>query len=65
MAFDSRPDFLDHEGHMMVPLRCQLCGEQIGLRSPGPPPDPDVVVARCYACAATEEAEAITKEAAS
>lgn len=48
----------------MVPLRCQSCGEQIGLRSPGPEPDPNVVIARCYGCAATEEAESITKDAA-
>lgn len=54
-------DFLDHTGRQMVPLRCQSCGEQVGLKSPGYEPDPDIFVVRCYACAATEEAEAITK----
>lgn len=44
------------------PLRCELCGEQIGLYF-GEKPDLDVVVARCYACAAAEAAEAITAEA--
>lgn len=40
------------------PLRCQSCGEQIGLLW-GDEPDPNVVVARCYRCAAVGEAEAI------
>jgi hypothetical protein len=57
-------EFHDHNGDVMIPLRCQLCGEQIGLRSPGPDPDPDFVVARCYACAALEEAESITEGSA-
>ena len=53
--------FIDPQGETMVPLRCELCGEQIGVKSP----DFDMrnVVARCYACAASEEAEAITAEA--
>jgi hypothetical protein len=45
------------------PLRCGLCGEQIG-KSFGDEPTPAmraIVVARCFACAAAEEADAITK----
>lgn len=57
-------EFYDPEGNLMVPLRCQLCGEQIGLRSPGPPPEDSWAVVRCYGCAATEEAETITYRAA-
>lgn len=44
------------------PLRCELCGEQIGVYF-GDEPDWSKIVARCYQCAAVEEAEAITKEA--
>ena len=51
----SAPEFIDH-----VTLR--VCGEQIGVKSPGM--DMSLVVARCYSCAATEEAEKITREAA-
>lgn len=57
-------EFVDPNGDLMVPLRCQLCGEQVGLKPSGYEPDPETVVVRCYACAATEEAERITKEAA-
>jgi hypothetical protein len=49
-------EFIGTNGKPMVPLRCQSCGEQIGLRDAGTEPDPTVVVARCYACAAVEEA---------
>lgn len=52
-------EFVDPQGDVMVPLRCELCGEQIGVRSPGRLPEN--VVARCYSCAAVEEAEAITQ----
>lgn len=45
-----------------VPMRCNLCGDQIGLVTP-PQPPPEVLDARCYACAALEEAEKITAEA--
>jgi hypothetical protein len=41
----------------LVPLLCQSCGEQVGLRSPGPEPDPATVVVRCYACRDAELAE--------
>lgn len=34
-------------GERMVPLCCQECGVQMGLRSPGPPPDPSY----CFDCA--------------
>lgn len=46
------------------PLRCEICGEQIG-KSYGEmtPAMREKIVVRCYACAATEEAEAITSEA--
>lgn len=40
-------------------MRCDLCGEQIGVVSRDAKLDPAVFVLRCYACAATEEAEAI------
>jgi hypothetical protein len=51
----------DVEWPGMKPLRCQSCGEQIGVMSrDAPEPDPAVFVLRCYACAATEEAESIT-----
>lgn len=55
--------FRDHMGREMVPLRCQKCGEQIGLQSPGYTPDPETVIALCYACAAVGEAERITRDA--
>ena len=55
-------EFIDPLGETMVPLRCELCGEQIGVKSPDFPMER--VVARCYGCTATEAAEAITKEAA-
>ena len=56
--------YIDSNGDLMVPLRCGRCGEQIGLVSPGWDVARDEnVVARCYACAALEEAEAITREA--
>lgn len=46
-------------------LRCELCGEVIGtVLIEQVPIDPEIVVARCYSCAATEEAEAITQKAA-
>lgn len=57
-----RPIFHDHNGDEMVPLRCQKCGEQIGVRSPGSDPDPELISALCYACAAVGEAERITAE---
>lgn len=57
-------EFLNPNGGLMVPLRCQSCGEQVGLKSPDYTPDPEAVVVRCYGCAATEEAERITKETA-
>ena len=47
--------------------RCQVCGEPIGPLYSNDPTvtelDPAVCVVRCFACAATEEAQAITKEA--
>jgi hypothetical protein len=58
------PEFFDVNGDLMVPLRCQSCGEQIGVASPGVRGDEEWLVARCYACAAVEEAEKITKDAA-
>ncbi len=56
--------FYDPNGKEMVPMRCGSCGDSVGLRSPDwdTANDPLVVI-RCYACATTEEAEAITKEA--
>ena len=36
----------------MTPLRCQSCGDQVGLTSGDFQPDPDRVTVRCYACAA-------------
>lgn len=51
----------------MRALRCDLCGEVIGEMH-GDDPTPAMrenIVARCYRCAATEEAEAITKSACS
>lgn len=45
------------------PLRCDLCGDQIGVYQ-GDPPDPNLVVSRCFACAVTTEAEKATREAA-
>ena len=59
---EPKPDFVDPQGDLMIPLRCEKCGDQIGVKSPEFPMEN--VVARCYACAATEEAEAITAEAA-
>lgn len=47
---------MDHS----IPLLCQSCGEPCG-RTWGEQPDPALVVARCYQCAATEEAEAILR----
>ena len=41
-------------GERMVPLCCQECGVQMGLRSPGPPPDPSY----CFDCAPIELAQA-------
>ena len=55
-------DFIDPQGQTMIPLRCEKCGEQIGVKSPDFPMEN--VVARCYACAASEEAESITAAAA-
>ncbi len=48
-----------------TPLRCDLCGEQIG-KSFGEitPAMRTMVVARCVECAAIGAAEAITKDAA-
>lgn len=43
------------------PLRCDTCGDSIGVYF-GDPPDPEKVVARCYHCAAVEEAEIILSE---
>lgn len=43
----------------MIPLRCQSCGDQIGVTTGPGQPDPGLVVARCTMCAAVEEAEAI------
>jgi hypothetical protein len=60
-AMSDKIEFIDPNGDTMVPLRCP-CGEQIGLKSPNS--DMTNIVVRCYACAATEEAEAITKDAA-
>lgn len=54
--------FIDHNGDEMVPLVCELCGTQIGVRSPGPAPNPDLVIARCNSCAVVEEAEEIVNE---
>lgn len=56
-------EFFNPQGDLMTPLRCELCGEQIGVKSPEFPMEN--VVARCYACAAVKEAEAITKAATS
>lgn len=58
-------EFIDPQGDLMVPLRCQLCGDQIGLRSPSWTDEEleERVVARCYQCAATEEAERILQSA--
>lgn len=42
------------------PLRCQWCGEQIGVICGEDMPD--AYEASCYGCAATREAEAITKD---
>jgi hypothetical protein len=56
-------EFVDTNGDVMVTLRCQLCGGEVGLKSPGYEPDPELVVVRCLACASLEEAEAITKDA--
>lgn len=54
-------EFIDPQGNLMVPMRCELCGEQIGLISPTWDYLRDEnIIARCYACAATEEAERIT-----
>jgi uncharacterized Zn finger protein len=47
-------------GKPMEVLRCQSCGGEVGLKSAGYTPDPETVVVRCLACAAVEEAEAIT-----
>jgi hypothetical protein len=44
-------------------LRCDLCGEQIGKYF-GDPPNPKLVTSRCFACAADEEASAITRASA-
>lgn len=43
------------------PLLCDLCGDSIGVYY-GEPPNPEYVIARCYSCAAVEEAEAILSE---
>jgi hypothetical protein len=54
------------EMHQSV-WRCQLCGEACGpmwSTDPAPTIDPEQVILRCVACAATEAAEQITKEAA-
>lgn len=48
----------------MFPLRCQLCGGEVGLSSSPTPPDPATTVVRCFACTTTAEAEAITEAAA-
>ena len=53
----------EFRGEPMVPLRCQICGEQVGVQSPGASDDPNVIV-RCYLCAVLEEAEEITRGAA-
>lgn len=45
-------------GERMVPLCCQKCGVQMGLRSPGPPPDPERVASFCFDCSPIELAEA-------
>lgn len=56
------PEFIDPQGDRMVPLRCQACGEQIGLKSPGVDEAKDErIIALCYSCAAVGEAEAITE----
>ena len=55
-------EFVDPQGDPMVPLRCELCGVQVGLKSPGVDEKTDpLLVVRCFGCAAVEEAEAITK----
>lgn len=55
----SGQEFIDPQGETMVSLRCELCGEQIGVKSPDS--NMENVVARCYACAAVEEAEEILR----
>lgn len=45
------------------PLRCDVCGEQIGEWFGNAPPDPEKVDLKCYACAAVGEAERITEGA--
>ena len=44
----------------MTALRCGSCGRQVGVRTPGPEPDPEVVVVRCYECKEREEAGGAT-----
>lgn len=53
----------DHHTQTGRILRCDSCGERVGLIW-GKQPDPSVLISRCYACAAVEEAENITKGAA-
>ena len=53
-------DHVDTNGDLMVPLRCGLCGEQIGVVSPSwDVANDERVVARCYVCTAVGEAESI------
>lgn len=45
-------------------VRCQLCGEEIGYQPQGQEWPEGMLVLRCFACAAVEEAEQITRDAA-
>lgn len=55
------PTMTDPQGDTMVPLCCQDCGAQIGLRSPGPI-DTARTASYCYDCAPIDLAEAAMRD---